>query len=339
MTARLPSRSARRHLYDEMRSMITLLTTAAHDYTHRPIQASSRVDFKVLSYTRALRARSLGRGTYIFADLDRLGFWELELASRLYRCLVAGGIRVLNDPARVRQRLSLLRELQHRRINSFGAWQADDTARPRRYPAFLRTQSAHRGTLSDLLLDESAVATAIETALSSGIPMRELILVEYCAQPVREGLFRKLAAFRVGDRMVCTLAVHERHWSAKYGEVGVADQALYDDENDMVVTNRFSEALRPAFDAAGITYGRVDFALVNGRPEIYEINTNPMLERLTSHPFPVRLRSDALFFERLEDALLEIDSSAEGPKVALDDEILSRQRRRDRMMLRSRWTP
>src|SRR5690606_3857665 len=132
-------------------------------------------------------------------------------------------------PARARQRLSLLRELAHRGINRFGAWPADDTARPRRYPAFLRTQSAPRGTLSDLLHHEDEVEAAIAQAVADGVPMRELMLVEYCAQPVRDGLFRKLAGFRVGDRMVCTLCVHERHWAAKYGELGVADQALYDD--------------------------------------------------------------------------------------------------------------
>jgi hypothetical protein len=319
--------------------MITLLTSAAHDYTHRPLEGSRRFEFKVLSYTRALRARSLARGTYLFADVDRLGFWELELASRLYRCLAGAGLRVLNDPARARQRLSLLRELQHRGINAFGAWQADDTARPRRYPAFLRTQSAHRGTLSDLLNDEAEVTAAIEGALASGVPMRELMVVEYCAQPVREGLFRKLAAFRAGDRMLCTLSVHERHWAAKYGELGVADQALYDDEYDIVARNRYGEALRPAFEAAGIEYGRADFALVDGRPQVYEINSNPMLERITTHPFPVRLRTDALFFERLEDAMAALDSPGTGPAVRLDDEILVRQRRHDRLMTRSRWTP
>ena len=319
--------------------MITLLTSPAHSYTHEPLKNTGRFDFRVMSYNRALRSRALPTGTYIFADLDRLGFWELELASRLYRCLAAAGVRVVNDPARVRQRLSLLRELRHRGINSFAAWQADDSARPWRYPAFLRTQSAHRGTLSDLLHEDGEVDAAVDAAVSGGVPMRELIMVEYCAEPVRAGLFRKLAAFRVGDRMVCTLCVHERHWAAKYGEVGIADQALYDDEYDIVASNRFGDALLPAFEAAGIEYGRADFALVDGQPQVYEINSNPMLDRIVEHPFPVRLKTDALFFDRLKDALARIDTSDDRPAVPLDDEILVRQRRHDRLVTRARWTP
>jgi hypothetical protein len=319
--------------------MITLLTTPAHSYTHEPLKNTGRFELRSMSYNRAFRARSLPLGTYVFGDLDRLGFWELELASRLYRCLAAAGVRVLNDPARARQRLSLLRELQHRGINSFGAWQADDSARPWRYPAFLRTQSAHRGTLSELLHDDSAVAVAVDAALSNGVPMRELMLVEYCAQPVREGLFRKLAAFRVGERMDCTLCVHESHWAAKYGEIGIADQSLYDDEYDIVASNRFGEALRPAFEAAGIEYGRADFALIDGRPQVYEINSNPMIDRIEQHPFPVRLRTDALFHERLLNSFVQIDTTADGSPVRIDDEILVRQRRHDRLMTRARWTP
>lgn len=319
--------------------MITLLTSPAHDYTHDPLKRGSVRGFRSLSYNRAFRARTLAHGTYIFSDLDRLGFWELELASRLYRVLERAGCRVLNDPARVRQRLSLLRELQHRGINRFGAWQADESARPWRYPVFLRTQSAHRGTLSELLNDAAELDEAIAAALARGVPMRELIVVEYCAQPVREGLFRKLAAFRVGDRMVCTLCVHESHWAAKYGELGVADQALYDDEYDIVASNRYGDALRPAFEAAGIEYGRADFALVDGLPQVYEINSNPMLHRAEDHPFPIRLKTDALFFTRLEEAFVALGTPTAASDVAIDDEVLAQQRRRDRLMTRARWTP
>jgi len=318
--------------------MITLLSTSCHSYTHQPLQKTDRLDFRVLTYNRAFRAERLPRGTYIFSDLDRLSYWELELAARLYRTLQAAGLRVLNDPARLRQRFPLLRALQHAGFNRFGAWTADDPSRPARYPVFLRTQCAHRGPLSDLLADEDEIAVAIEAALANGVPMRELLLVEYCAQPVSENLFRKLATFRVGERMVSTLCVHEGHWAAKYGQLGIATQELYDDEFAIVDTNRYGEPLRPAFDIGHADYGRADFALVDGRPQVYEINTNPMLDPVGQHPFAIRIRADALFFDRLIDAFCEIDSEGAGP-VAIDDAALATQRKRDRFVLRSRWTP
>lgn len=319
--------------------MLTFLTTAAHSYTHTVVAACSRFDFKLLSYNRAFRARSLPRGTYIFADADRLGFWELELASRLFRLLRGSGLRVFNDPATLRQRYSMLRELHYQGYNRFNVWQADDSTRPARYPVFLRTQSAHRGTLSELLNDETQIQTAISAALAKGLPMRELILVEYCAEPLRPGLFRKLATFRVGDRMVSTTCVHESHWSAKYGELGIAPQDVYDDEYAIVNENRWGEPLRKAFEIAGAQYGRADFALVQGVPQAYEINTNPMHDRITSHPFPIRVKADALFYQRYFDAVCEIDSDASGKAVALDDEVLALQRKRDRFVLRGRWLP
>jgi hypothetical protein len=317
--------------------MITLLTTTAHAYTHAPLVASDRFDFRMLSYNRALRARALPRGTYIFGDLDRLGFWELELAARLYRRLAAHGLRLLNDPARVLQRFALLARLHHDGRNDFAVWRVEEPARPTRFPVFLRTQSAHRGPLSDLLHDAAAVEAAIAHALAEGVPVRELMLVEYCAQPVGEKLFRKLATMRVGDAMVCTLCVHESRWSAKHGEAGIATDALYRDEHDIIAGNRHGEALRPAFEAAGIEYGRADFALVDGREQVYEINTNPMVARLGAHPVPLRLEADALFFERLLDAVAAIDSPSTGPRVAIDDPVLAAQREHDRWMTRPRW--
>lgn len=319
--------------------MIIFLTTSSHAYTHAMFKTSSRFRFRSMSYTRALRAARMPRATYIFADMDRLGFWELELAARLYRVLKAAGARVLNDPAIVRQRFGLLQELKARGINRFGAWRIDDALRPKRYPVFLRTLSAHRGNLTDLLHDESAVQTAIADALGQGIPSRELALIEYCAEPIGESLFRKLSTFRVGKRMISTLCVHESHWTAKHGELGIASQALYDDEFAIIDENRYGEALRPAFEAANIEYGRSDFALVEGRPQVYEINSNPSQGRMLEHPFPIRIKASELFLERLEDAFCEIDSDGSGADIKIDEEVLARQRVRDRWVVRSRWVP
>jgi hypothetical protein len=319
--------------------MITLLCTAAHAYTVEPLERTGRLEFRTLSWTQAFRARALPRGTYLFTDLDRLGFWELELAARLYRRLRAGGARVLNDPARVLQRHALLSRLHCDGLNDFRAWRVEEPERPDRFPVFLRTQSAHRGPLSDLLHDAAEVEAAIGRALDEGIPIRELMLVEYRAQPIAPNLFRKLAAMRVGDRIVSTLCVHESRWSAKHGELGIATEALYRDEYDIVERNRWEGLVDPAFERAGVEYGRVDFALVDGRPQFYEINTNPTLSRILEHPNPIRPRADALFFDRLFDALAAIDTPSGGARIELDEPQLERQRRFDRWVVRSRWMP
>ena len=135
--------------------MICFVCTAAHRYTVTKSlpQFAGVPHFKVWSYDRLLRARVLPRATWIFTDLDRLSFWELELAARIHRNLVGAGQRVLNDPATVAQRFSLLRRLYRAGFNRFNVWSVDAEEWPERYPVFLRTQSAHRGALTDLIPD------------------------------------------------------------------------------------------------------------------------------------------------------------------------------------------
>lgn len=322
--------------------MITILCTPKHRYTTKSLINIPGLNLRSMGYHRALRARSLPPGVYVFTDLDRLNFWELELAARLYRNLRDSGQRVLNDPARVRERYSLLRELKERGMNRFDVWRVDESRRPLTgdYPVFLRTQSAHRGNLTDLLADRETLDSAINTALDAGIPARELMISQYCAEPIRPGLFRKLSVFRAGDTLITTPAVHESSWTAKYGEKGIADQALYEQEREMVEHNQFAEPLRPAFEVAGIEYGRADFCVVDGQPQVYEINTNPMVGvPQTDHPSDYRTQSSKRFFERLCDALDELDDTDCSHKVAVTDPLLVKQRRHDRYLLRPRWTP
>jgi hypothetical protein len=75
----------------------------------------------------------------------------------------------------------------------------------------------------------------------------------------------------------------------------------------------------PAFERGHVEYGRADFSLVGGRPQVYEINTNPSFGRLREHPYPIRLASFRLVLERLQDALAEIDGPASGAPIPLPD--------------------
>ncbi len=318
--------------------MICFVCTAAHSYTFKNLRTFAGVpDVKIWTYDRLFRARRLPRATWILTDFDRLSFWELELAARVHRNLVSTGQKVLNDPATVAQRLSLLRRLHRAGFNRFNVWSVEAEEWPDRYPVFLRTQSAHRGALTDLIADRPALEREIEAALAKGRPRRELMIVEYCAEPVRAGLFRKLAAYRVGDTMVATLCVHQSKWVAKDGEKGIAGQALYDDEYRIVDENRHCAEIRRAFEIGGIEFGRADFGLVGGRPQVYEINSNPTLAMMRKHPFPIRIAASHLYEERFAAALAAIDTPATDETIKVRGTVLREQRGHDRWMTRSRW--
>lgn len=318
--------------------MIVFVTTAAHAYTVRSVgtfPGSPRI--RSCSYDRLLRSSRVPQGTWIFTDFDRLGPWELELAARAYRSLKAAGLRVLNDPAVACQRLTLLQRLRKEGFNSFKAWNIEAGEWPDRYPVFLRAQSAHRGSFSGLLPDRAALEAAVAERIGRGVPRRELIAVEYCAEPLRQGLYRKLATYRVGETMVPSLCVHQSSWVAKDGELGIAGQDCYDDEYRIIEHDRFCAELRPAFEIGEIEFGRADFGIVAGRPQVYEINTNPTVGIIKAHPFPIRLAADQLFRAKFGAALAAIDTPDSATRTRIKSTVLKEQRRRDRWMTRGRW--
>lgn len=316
--------------------MIVAITTAPHRYTLRRLKRCRAFRFRVVSYQRVFQSASLPKATYVFTDFDRLNSWELELAAHLFREIVGQGGRALNDPGRVRQRYSLLRTLNQKGLNDFNAWRVEESPKTHRFPVFLRMESGHLGVISDLLYSQQQVDRAIEEALSQGYPRREMILVEYCAEPVSKGLFRKFSIYRVGEQMVPALSVHENDWIAKSGKIGVAGADAYQEEYEMVQSNCFSEPLRPYFETAEIEFGRADFGMVNGKPQVYEINTNPAINVLRNHPYPIRLKAFHEVQSQLEIAFSAVDTPS-GSRFVIKNPLLAKQRRHDRWMTAARW--
>ena len=308
--------------------MIIFLVAAGHRYTHlRLLSETGGPAVSVACYHEILAKPQVPTGTYIFTDFDRLNFWQLEVAAEAFRAIKSSGSLALNDPVRVRQRYALLRQLQREGINRFGVYRIAAGEMPERYPVFLRSKSSHRGPVSGLIADSHALKAAIDDVLAKGaVPEHHLIAVEYAAEPIAEGLFRKLAAFRVGDRIIPTPSVHERSWIAKDGERGVAGEALYQEEKELLRANPYRELLTRAFTLANIEYGRVDFGIVAGNVQIYEINTNPALPQAGSeHPSAARRESRDCSWKEYVSALQAIDRTG-GSAIALDGPNLQRWR-------------
>lgn len=316
--------------------LICIVTTWSHDTHRKLLDFPGLPEVRLWTYDKLFRSRSLPAATWIFTDMDRLGFWELELAARAHRMLRSHGMRTLNDPAKTAHRFDLLKRLHASGLNRFNVWRPGDAAAVDKWPVFLRTESAHRGPLTGLIENAGELGRELDKAIDAGHPERDLMIVEYCAEPVREGLFRKHAVFRVGDRMVTTLAVHDTSWLAKRGQQGVAGKELYLEELENLDQNPHAGKLRQAFEIGNIEYGRADYAMVAGEPQVYEINTNPSIGRVLSHPDPSRIQSSRIWERNFVEALAAIDSPGGAP-ARLDERILAKQRRRDLWMTRSRW--
>lgn len=289
--------------------MIRFLTTQLHAYTHEKVAEESKaVEVGVLPYELAARDKELPRGTYIFTDIDRLAPIQLRWASGLYRRLRDRGCRVLNDPARLHSRYGLLRLLFRNGLNRFDCYRAEECVRPERWPVFLRVEGDHDRPVSPLLADMDQLRRAMADAIAGGAPISSLLIIEYAAEPVQPGLFRKLATFRVGQESVPHCCVHQDTWLVKYGKVGSATPELYEDDRRIVRDDPWRDRLARVFELADVEYGRADFGLVGGEPQVYEINTNPNVKFGGEHPSPVRVDSYRIFKENYLRALATIDS-------------------------------
>jgi hypothetical protein len=288
--------------------VIIFVTTERHRYTHRDVIAATGETVKSFSYDEMFSNEYLPRAAYVFTDMDRLSPRQVEQAARSYRMLRQNGLPAYNNPARFLGRYGVLRRLHHEGINIFNAFRADSMERPSRWPVFLRAEGDHKAPLSGLINDQTELDRAITKAVDAGAPVTTLLIIEYAAEEVRPGLFRKLSVFRVGDRMIGFTCVHDDQWLVKYGKPGIAPADLYEEENRIVAENPFGEEMRRVFDLVALEYGRADFGIVEGKPQVYEVNSNPDI-KLDPKSFGIELRdkSNALFKENYLAAIKALD--------------------------------
>ncbi|MGD0252256.1 MAG: hypothetical protein ABSC01_06120 [Verrucomicrobiota bacterium] len=316
--------------------MIQFLLTRGHDYTLKKVKKSPLApSLGLMNYDRLFRSRWIKHATQVFADLDRLSYWDLELAADLYLQMKNAGLPVWNNPARFKNRHSLLRALHTAGLNDFDAYRVHEINSIKRFPVFLRKIQGHRAPLSGLLETRAETEKAIDAEVSAGTPEENLVLIELAAEPIRAGLYRKLAAFRIGNAIVPHLSVHDTVWLVKYGRTFDAIEDLYQEEHAMLEQNPFAEHLRKVFDVAGVEYGRADFGFFQGRIQVFEINTNPHVAPAEPHPSATRVASMNLAWKKYMQALRAIDSHG-GRMVRLADGQLQRRRPWKNLLVRTR---
>ncbi|WP_424983232.1 hypothetical protein [Maritalea sp. S77] len=229
------------------------------------------------TYNWLFRTRKLPSATYIFTFVDRLDPSERRLAGLIFRHInkLGDGFQALNDPSRAMNRYRLLRKLHEQGINDFNVYLASAAPKPGRFPVFIRRISQSLKPLTDLLPDQETLDRKITAFEAQGEPLDDLIVIEFYAKEVAPGIFRKYSTYRAGNRVSANYTIFEANWQVKLGDIDIVDPKLYEEEAELIRTNAFAEAMREVFDIANIEYGRVDFGLYDGRPQIYEINFNP----------------------------------------------------------------
>jgi hypothetical protein len=230
----------------------------------------------VVPYDKVHERTAIARGTCIFAALDQLSDAQREVLPELADQLSRAGLRVLNDPRRVRLRYQLLRTLHASGQNVFTVYRPADVGQVRGFPVFVRDEHLHNGNLTPLLHDAGELQRALHGLMLRGRRLSDLLIVEFCDTSDAQGHFRKYSAFKMGDAIIPRYLEVSRHWMIKT-ETRVSDADALAEDRAYLETNSHECWLRDIFALAGIDYGRIDYAMLNGRPQVWEINTNPAL--------------------------------------------------------------
>jgi hypothetical protein len=268
--------------------------TKWHDYTIRPCigQAQSAdIELQICHYRDLDRERP--RGHYVFADLERLHYEAARRAQETWSAIRGrdGTQTCLNHPVESRRRYELLRILSERGRNRFDVYRLTEHRCPARWPVFLRLENEHLGSLTSLLYTTAELESAIAESEARGLPRDNVLIVEFLDTRGADGLFRKYSAMRVGDQIFPVHVQFSKDWVVKFSQI--VNGSTVCEEMDFMERLPHEEYLREVFQLARIEYGRVDFSIVDGMPQIWEINTNPHLLAATgSHPLrePVRAR-------------------------------------------------
>lgn len=291
--------------------MLIFIGSRRQTYLLRTMQRDERMPaWACHTYQWLFRTRSLPAATYVFVGVDRLDHGERRLAGQFYRHIngLGSGFRALNDPSVAMGRYRLLRTLHEQGINDFNAYLVAESARPERYPVFIRRNSSSVLPLTALLADKQALGREIDRLIGEGEVPEDLVILEYWSEEFKPGIFRKQSEYRVMETYIPTPTIYAGTWMVKVSNTIVVPDEYTGFDSEVLATNPFADVARRAFEVAGIEYGRADIGIVGGRPQIYEINFNPDVKTQRERPNKHKLlsalwdRSDTLFFEALGKA-------------------------------------
>lgn len=305
--------------------MIAYICTRQHAYTAQWLLQEDgwghdlAKDMQIYPYDRLLQPGSQPAfDTYIFTDLERLDLPTRQLLAHIWAQLeqLPERPRLLNHPLRAKRRLDLLNTLHQAGINHFDAYPIlpQGYPVPHQFPVFIRDADEHDGPMGQLLHSQSELERAIDALHAFREWRPSSIVVEFIDTANALGHYQKYGAFRVGDALISNHIQENNNWMVKQGLSGLSPD-LIEREVAYMKNNVYAPALMEVFQLANIDFGRIDYAVVNGRIQVFEINTNPTFFYPKSKSAPERLENQLYVSSRLMDAFRQLDPQL-NPKSA-----------------------
>jgi hypothetical protein len=256
-------------------------------------------------------------GVYIFGDLERLTYRELERLAQYWGELESADdieVTLLNHPTRVMRRYELLRNLHQKGINEFNVYKLTEAREPSRYPVYIRDENAHLGKVTPLLNNVEELRLAVADLKTKNLCREELIITEFVDTVDTTGLYRKYSSFCINGQIIPRHIFFSKDWFIKTCEL-VADEYVKE-EWEFVNSKNYSDQVGEIFKMAAIDYGRMDFSFSkavdkngNRRIQVWEINTNPMIVRLDD--IGIRNPTNLAFVQTYNKCLLKLNQKHE----------------------------
>lgn len=304
-------------------NMIYFLVTTRNSFPIRNFLRSRGKMFagriRIVPWEKIGVLRAIPAGTFIFSDLDFLNEAQREIAQQIYNRLHERypHLTLLNNPEKVLLRCNLLKKMFDSGINTYNVARADERYDHLRLPVFIREADRHTGPLTPLLHNTGAVKHELRKLYLLGYRVHELLIVEYLDVADEDGIYAKYSAFVLGDRVMPRYLNYSRVWRVK-SMVSPQDDLMKSRRAEVEAymhTNPHEAWLKRIFTEAGITYGRADYALVNGKLQLWEINLNPTFVRpprnISNDHQQQRMMRDSFYNQFLHE-LEKIDAPVQG---------------------------
>jgi hypothetical protein len=256
---------------------------------------------------KLLELTELPAGIYIFSDLERFSTAQIHILSHICEIMEksGGAYRILNHPSRALRRYELLRSLSDGGHNDYRAYRLHEIPEEISKPLFLRMRREHTGALTEPTTDRGLLDEMIAAILMHGIYPDDLLAVEFCDTRGPDGLFRKYAAHRIGDRIISRHLIIGEAWEIKF-EARLLEPELLAEEMVYLEENPHKAEIERLFDLAKIDCGRIDYSLLDGEIQTWEINTNPMIVLSPASYASSRKQANRIVLDQIKHAFEEI---------------------------------
>jgi hypothetical protein len=274
----------------------------------------------ILPYRYISRLTQKPQHLIVFTDHERLSNVEKRALARIWHNLRISHpeLELFNNPLHVLVRGELIKKLFNLGLGDYEAWSCKADLDTLKYPVFIRSISEHTGNLTELLYRPEQVKEAIDRLAfpSDRFKKDDLLIVQYYETRDDQNMYWKYSSYIIGNEIIPRSKRMSANWMVKASH-GIYDMERATANMEYVRNNPHKEQLELVRQITNIQYGRFDYSMKNGKPQVWEINTNPMIEitpekkekalsRRSKDSLASHLASKDIFFESFNQRFEQI---------------------------------